>query len=136
ILFRYSTTAPGGTALPQGTASRSDYVIYTIPWSTYINALKADAKTENDLTANASLPATALSANIIPSSANGRAVKLNTPPAMFANGAVGGGGPFDGIVTLNSAAPFQFTRPTSGGNFDAQRSTEHEMDEVLGLGSL
>ena len=54
---------------------------------------------------------------------------------MFANGTVGGGGPYDGIVTLNSALPFQFTRPTSASNFDAQRSTEHEMDEVIGLGS-
>ena len=54
---------------------------------------------------------------------------------MFANGSVGQGGPYDGIVTLNSAAPFQFTRPTSAGNYDAQRATEHEIDEVMGLGS-
>src|SRR6267378_2294449 len=44
-------------------------------------------------------------------------------------------GPYDGIVTLNSADPFQFTRPVSTVNFDAQRSTEHEMDEVMGLAS-
>jgi hypothetical protein len=135
ILFRYSTTAPGGTALPQGTASQSDYVIYTIPWSTYINALKTDAKTNNDFLANASLPATALSANIVPSSAGGRAVKLNTPVAMFANGTAGSGGPYDGIVTLNSSVPYQFTRPTSSSNLDAQRAIEHEMGEVLGFGS-
>ena len=135
ILFRYSTTAPGGNPLPQGTGSRSDYVIYTIPWNTYISALKADAKTSNDNLANASLPASALSANIIPSSAGGRAVKLNTPAAMFANGAVGNGGPYDGIVTLNSTAPYQFSRPTSSSNLDAQRATEHEMDEVIGFGS-
>ena len=54
---------------------------------------------------------------------------------MFANGTVGDGGPYDGIVTLNSSVPFQFTRPVSGSNFDAQRSTEHEIDEVIGLGS-
>ena len=54
---------------------------------------------------------------------------------MFANGTVGNGGPYDGIVTLNSAVPYQFTRPTSASNFDAQRSTEHEIDEVMGLGS-
>ena len=54
---------------------------------------------------------------------------------MFANGTIGNGGPYDGIVTLNSASPFQFTRPTSDGNFDAQRTTEHEIDEVIGLGS-
>jgi elongation factor P hydroxylase len=135
IYFRYATTAPDGTPLPAGTVSQSDLVVYTIPWSAFINALRADATTSNDNLANASLPGTALSASIKPSSANGRAVGLNTPPAMFANGTVGDGGPYDGIVTLNSALPFQFTRPTSASNFDAQRSTEHEMDEVIGLGS-
>jgi hypothetical protein len=135
ILFRYGTTAPDGTPLPAGLLSQSNSVLYTIPWSTFINALRADARTPNDAVANASLPGTALSANIGAHSANGRAVGLNTPPAMFANGTVGTGGPYDGIVTLNSSYPFQFTRPTSAGNFDAQRSTEHEMDEVLGFAS-
>src|SRR5439155_18094113 len=59
----------------------------------------------------------------------------NTPPAMFANGTVGDGGPYDGIVTLNSTVSFQFTRPPDPGNYDAMRSVEHEIDEVLGLGS-
>jgi hypothetical protein len=135
IRFRYATTAPDGTPLSAGTISASDFVIYTIPWSTFINALRADAKTNNDNIANASLPVAALSPNIKPSSANGRAVTLNTPPAMFANGTVGNGGPYDGIVTLNSAVPYQFTRPPNSGSFDAQRSTEHEIDEVMGLGS-
>jgi hypothetical protein len=54
---------------------------------------------------------------------------------MFANGTVGNGGPYDGIITLNSAMPFQFTRPPGDSSFDAQRSTEHEIDEVIGLGS-
>ncbi len=107
--------------------------VYTIPWSTYINSLRADAKTTNDNLANASLPGTALSPNIKPSSASGRAVGLNTPPAMSANGTLGG--PYDGIVTLNSAVPYQFTRPPSASNYDAQRSTEHEIDEVIGFGS-
>ena len=126
ILFRYATTAPNGTRLPAGTTSRSDSVIYTIPWQAFINALTANATTSNDNLANASLPVAALSANIEPSSANGRAVGLDTPPAMFANGTVGTGGPYDGIITLNSAMPFQFTRPPGDSSFDAQRSTEHE----------
>jgi len=45
------------------------------------------------------------------------------------------GAPYDGIVTLNSSAPFQFARPVDANNFDAQRETEHEIDEVMGLGS-
>jgi FG-GAP-like repeat len=135
IRFRYSSTAPDGTPLPAGTVSRSDWVFYAVPWSNYINALRADATTGNDNLANASLPGAALSTYITPSSASGRAVTLNTPPAMFANGTVGNGGPYDGIVTLNSSKPFDFARPTSANYFDAQRSTEHEIDEVIGLGS-
>jgi hypothetical protein len=135
ILFRYAATAPNGTPLPTGTISQSDTVTYLIPWNTAVDALRADATTGNDNLAIASLPGSALSANVQPSSANGRAVGGDTPPAMFANGTIGNGGPYDGIVTLNSAVPYQFTRPTTSGNFDAQRSTEHEIDEVMGLGS-
>jgi Fibronectin type III domain len=134
ILFRYSNTQPNGTSMGTSLA-RSNSVFYPIPWNTFINALRADAKTGNDATANSSLPGSALSTNIAPKSANGRAVGLNTPPAMFANGTVGTGGPYDGIVTLNSNQPFQFSRPPTGSNYDALRSTEHEIDEVLGLGS-
>jgi len=134
ILFRYATTEPDGTPLGSGTLAESTSVTYPTPWNTYIAALQADVKTSNDRVANASLPANPLSTNIVPSSANGRAVGLDTPPAMSANGSVSGG-PYDGIVTLNSAEPFQFTRPTSANNYDALSATEHEMDEVLGLGS-
>src|SRR5947208_4963592 len=133
--LRYSTTEPNGDPLPAGLIAQSNFVVYTIPWSTYINALRADATTGNDTVATASLPGSALSTNIVPASAAGRAVGLDTPPAMFADGTVGTGGPYDGIVTLNSSSPFQFTRPPSSSNFDAQRSFEHEMDEVIGLGS-
>jgi FG-GAP-like repeat len=135
IRFRYSTTGPDGIPLPAHTGAQSVFVIYQIPWSTYIGALRADARTSNDSVANATLPATALSPNIKPRSAGGRAVGLDTPPAMRSDGTIGQGGPYDGIVTLNSSTPYQFTRPPSAGNLDAQRSTEHEVDEVIGLGS-
>jgi len=135
ILFRYSTTAPNGSPLGTGTLAMSTFVFYSVPWNTYINALTADAKTSNDTTANASLPAVPLSMNVLPSSAGGRAIGLNTPGTMGADGSLGGG-TFDGIVTINSAKPFQFNRPPTPGNFDALRSTEHEMDEVLGFGSF
>ena len=134
ILFRYSNKAPNGTLLGSG-VSRSDFPIYFIAWSTFINALKADAKTANDTAAKASLPASALSTNIAVSSANGRAVGQITPPGMFANGTVAIGGPYDGIVTLNSGISYAFTRPPSSSNYDAQRQVQHETDEVLGLGA-
>jgi FG-GAP-like repeat len=135
ILFRYSTSGPDGHSLPSGTLSQSNFGYYTISWDAYINALRADATSSNDNVANASLPGSALTANIGTASANGRAVGLDTPTAMFADGTVGNGGPYDGIVTLNSSSSFQFTRPPAAGNYDAQRSFEHEMDEVIGFGS-
>ncbi len=118
ILFRYSSTAPNGDPFPPGVLSQSFFVPYDIPWNGFISALRADATTSNDNTANASLPGSALSTNIAPSSANGRAVGLNTPPAMFPDGHM-----------------FSFTRPLISGSFDAQRAVEHEIDEVMGLGS-
>ncbi len=135
ILFRYSTTAPNGDPLPADVLSASRSVVYTVSWNNFISHLRADARTSNDNVANASLPGSPLSTNIAPSSANGRAVGLDTPPAMFPDGHFGPGGPYDGIVTLNSAQPFWFTRPLISGSFDAQRSVEHEIDEVIGLGS-
>ncbi len=134
IRFRYATALPNGSPLPSGALAETLSVHYAVPWNTYVSALTADASTANDATANASLPGSALSTNILPSSADGRAVGLSTPPAMFADGSIGAGGPYDGIVTLNSSEPFNFTRPPTAGMFDALRTTEHEMDEVLGLG--
>jgi hypothetical protein len=135
IYFRYATTAPNGDPFPAGVLAQSFSVRYTLRWNNFISALRADATTSNDNRANASLPGSPLSTNIVPSSGNGRALGLGTPPAMFPNGTVGQGGPYDGIVTLNSAQPFWFTRPLISGSFDAQRAVEHEIDEVIGLGS-
>ncbi len=135
ILYRFAATDPGGRPLDSGTVSESNYAVYSIPWGYFTSALVTDAKTSDDNTANASLPTSSLTPNVTPSSANGRALALDTPPAMFSNGTVGDGGQYDGIVTLNSQVPFQFTRPTLTSNYDAQRSTEHETDEVLGFGS-
>jgi hypothetical protein len=136
ILFRYSTTAPDGIPLGPGDLAQSNFVVYGIPWNTYIAALQIDATTSNDTTANASLPLNPLTTNILPSSAGGRAVTLDTLGVMCADGTFNcGNGTFDGIVTLNSAAPFQFTRPPSASSFDGLTATEHEIDEVLGFGS-
>jgi hypothetical protein len=131
IRFRYATTIPGGSTL--SAVSNSVTVIYPAPWSTWIDALRGDATSDNDNVAIASLPGTQIFPTIVATSANGRALGRNTPPAMFANGSVAVGGPYDGIVTLNSARPFQFNRPTSANKFDAQRSIEQEIDEIMGL---
>src|SRR5262249_1995473 len=67
IRFRYATTLPNGNPIPMGSLARSDFVFYTIPWNVVVDALRADATTSNDNLAVASLPATALSTNLLPS---------------------------------------------------------------------
>jgi hypothetical protein len=134
IRFRFSGFRPDGT--PLGTlVGASNTGIHQIDWNAYIGALKADGTTVNDMNANGTLPTSALATIILTHSADGRAIGLNTPPVMFADGSLGVGGPYDGIITINSLKPVQFTRPVSAGNLDAQMFTEHEIDEVLGLGS-
>ncbi|HXJ32983.1 MAG TPA: NF038122 family metalloprotease [Candidatus Eisenbacteria bacterium] len=136
IRFRYSTVyADGVTPLPSNLLAASESGIHVIPWNTYVGALAAGGTTTNDTAANASLPGTALSTNVDTASASGRAIGLDTPPVMFADGSLGLGGPYDGIVTINSNVAFTFTRPPASATYDAQRSVEHEIDEVLGLGS-
>src|SRR5256714_3300464 len=129
IHFRFSAVDANWKPM-DNLVGASNTTIYGIDWNTYITALKADAKTANDMAAIVTLPTSPLTANIVSKSAGGRAIGLNTPPSDF-----GFGGAYDGVVTLNSSMPLQFTRPVSAGNCDARMFTEHEIDEVLGLGS-
>ena len=130
ILFRYLPIAS-----PSSVIAESRYVTYQFSWETYGSALLADAKTINDLTANDTLFHDLYLPEVEVSSANGRALQLNTSPRMSPTGDIGPGGTLDGIVTLNSASQFQFSRPVRAGFYDAQRALEHEIDEVMGLGS-
>src|SRR5262249_16583919 len=129
IYFRYAPTLPDGTPLTQLVESLT--VVYGVGWNIWIPALRADAKTSNDSVAIASLPADALDSSFVESSANGRALGQNTPAAMKADGTLGG--PYDGVVTLNSARTFQFSRPTDASRFDAQRAIEQGIDSIMGL---
>jgi hypothetical protein len=134
IHFRFSAFDPTGRSM-DNLVGASNSTCYPREWNTLITALKADAKTASDVAANSTLPTSPLSASIVTRSAAGRAIGLNTPPAMFADARLDVGGPYDGVITINAAKPLQFTRPVSPGNFDARTFTEHEIDEVLGLGS-
>jgi len=135
ILFRLSTLHADGTPLESHQVASSDSPIYSIDWNAYINALKADAKSASDATAVSTLPTNPLTAKMTTKSAAGRAIGLNTPPVLYADGHLAVGGPYDGHITLNSSQPLQFTRPVAPDNCDARTFTEHEIDEVLGLGS-
>jgi hypothetical protein len=143
ILYRYSNTAPNGGPLISGALAQSNSTQYSRFYNSYISALAADtSKSANDVTAIANLPAASAFPNnptrVDVSSANGRSVGFfNTPGVMSADGSVGVGGTLDGIVTLNSGANLNFTRPVgNSGKFDALALIEHETDEVLGFGSI
>lgn len=135
ILFRLSTVRANGVPVEGNFVGTSEYCSYIREWNVYITALKADGKTANDAAANATLPSSPLSDSVITRSTAGRAIGLVTPPVMYADGHLDIGGPYDGIITLNSSKPLQFTRPVAPDNADARTLTEHEIDEVLGLGS-
>jgi hypothetical protein len=139
ILFRYSQTTPDGSQFIDPDVSRSNSGDYPTSWSSYVAALQQSATSPNDASAIKSLPPSPMSPNIYISSANARAIGFSqASPMLFADGSMGSGGLYDGIVTLNSDQPLQFTRNTnqvSSGNYDALRLAEHEIDEVLGLGS-
>jgi hypothetical protein len=136
ILFRYATTAPDGTALGPNALAESTFAVSTIPWASFMTVLQADAKTPSDASANASITAQ-LGTNVRATTANDRALGINQPGVIAPNGSCCTG-TLDGIVTLNSGQAFQFDRTggIAAGSYDAQRSTEHEIDEILGLGSI
>ena len=115
---------------------QSNTTLYKINYSDFYNALVADAKSANDATALASLPngSAAGSPNPVTGSTTIN-VKTADLKALGFNGAlfppIGG---FDGTIGLNT----HLTTPGSPGGslqYSLLAVTEHEIDEVLGLGS-
>lgn len=138
ILFRYSTTDADGAPLG-GAIARSRYGIWLKPWTTYLNALRADHKSANDTVANTYLPAAPPPGfnSIVVSSANGRALGFtDTPSNQCSDGSNATGCPYDGIVTVSSSTAFKFTRPASASFYDAQMALQHEINEILGMGTF
>jgi hypothetical protein len=95
------------------------------------SALAADASSPDDAAAMANLPASATNpvtgtTTINLSSANGRALGFATPG--FVNGA------FDGLIGLNTHLT-DVGSPGTIGLYSLFAVVEHEIDEVLGLGS-
>jgi hypothetical protein len=111
--------------------------LYGGPYTSYRTALAADATSADDTTALNNTPSGANnpvtgSPSILVKSADGRAVGLNTPG--FANCATGGGGGTqDGCIRFNPN--LITTAPPQANLYSLLAVVEHEMDEVLGLGS-
>jgi hypothetical protein len=113
-----------------GLGSSSTWVLLLYPYATFLAALKADAKTADDVTATSILPSVATNpvnglTTINVKLANLRAVGI--PTLASPDG-------FDGTITLNTA----LTIPGSPGStltYYLLPVVLHEIDEVLGLGS-
>jgi hypothetical protein len=118
------------TEMSSGLGQSNTY-LYNIPYSTFLTALKADATTSDDAAAVALLPSVSTNpvngnSTIDVKTANLRAVGITglNPPA----------GQPDGFISLNTS----ITNPGSPGTTAAYfliPVVEHEIDEVLGLGS-
>jgi hypothetical protein len=108
---------------------QSSTLFGNVPYSTFLAALKADAKTSDDVTAISLLPNASTNpvnnnATINVKSANLRAVGI----------AADTGGQPDGIITLNTTITSPGS-PGSPGTYSLLNVAAHEIDEVLGLGS-
>jgi hypothetical protein len=113
-----------------GGLGQSSTYFATFSYSTFLAALKADAKTSDDATAisllaNVSNNPVNNSASINVKTANGRAVGIALNPPS---------GQPDGFILLNTTLTSPGS-PGSSGSYSLTVVAEHEIDEVLGKGS-
>jgi hypothetical protein len=119
---------------PGNFLARTDQSLFDVAYGTYTNALSADA---------AANPANTVLATAIANLSKGNNASGTSDMAitqaqsrMLGLGSASG---FDATVTLSTAQPLDYTRPTpayNGSNleYDAIGAIEHELDEVLGGG--
>ena len=104
----------------------------TLSYSAYTAALAADAAAHPSNTTLATAVANLASGN--------QDSTISATPALLSVGlGLSGYGPnlagYDGVIVLSSSEPLDYTNRTpTGGEYDATRVIEHEIDEVLGGG--
>jgi hypothetical protein len=108
--------------------------IFGVPYSAYCTALAANATSPDDITAIANTPCGSSNpinsnANIGVKSPNGRALGINTPEEPFGGSCPTSSFTGSGCIGLN------VTLANSLGTGILFAVVEHEIDEVLGLGS-
>jgi hypothetical protein len=118
-----------------GLGASSIAPLYNVNYAAYRTQLGLDATSADDATALANTPVQAnnpVNNNAIVQlkSSNGRAVGLNTPGALIS---INGFCNFTGVgcIGINEA----ITSTGGGGPYSMLATVEHEIDEVLGLGS-
>jgi hypothetical protein len=135
--FTTHTAAPINVSIyfkEAGGLGSSNTVLYKVGYGAFDPALhNASSGDSTDTTALAGLPLQATnpvtgSTNINGKSANLRALGFNTPGIVAPDGSLTG--TFDGVIGLNTS----ITNPPNS-PYSLFAVTEHEIDEVLGLGS-
>ena len=111
----------------------NSYYYYNIPYTQFFTSLQNDATTTNDTYALAHLPAGPAD----PVTGNGLIhVKTANLKAIGLTGYVSQlPGGFDGIIKLNTSTMNLSRASNNPSKYDLLCVAEHEMDEVLGLGS-
>ncbi len=110
----------------------SSYWYYNIPYSQFITTLTADKKTSDDTTALAHLPPGATNPINGNSSINLKTANLRAIGINGLNSGLSGG--VDGIISLNTHVTDVGSSGTTG-QYNLLAVVEHEVDEILGLGS-
>jgi len=111
----------------------SNYSYYNISYLDFYNHLLADKTTANDAVALAHLPG--VLNNPVTGSSTININVANLKALGFSGYTSGLPGGVDGIVSLNTSLMNLSRPPGSGSKYDLLAVTEHEIDEVLGLGS-
>ena len=111
-----------------GGLGQSDFDVYSVLYSDYRAALAIDARSAADATALAHLPIQATSPVdgnelIYLTPANARAVGINIAPAS------------DGTIMLKTSITNLDRTSIDPSKYDLKAVAEHEIDEILGLGS-
>jgi len=112
-----------------GGLGASSTAVFQTSYSSYRTALLADSKTADDTTALATLPNQATSP--VDGNANMWLTAANLDALGIAHGAVSS----NGTITLNTSIMNLNRTTIDPSKYDLQAVTEHEIDEVLGLGS-
>ncbi|MCW3096030.1 MAG: hypothetical protein JWL77_1648 [Chthonomonadaceae bacterium] len=110
---------------------QSNTTLYKLNYSTFINALTANASSVDDATALAHLPTGSINPVNSTSTIN---VKTANIRALGIAGSFPPIGGFDGTIGLNTGITDIGITGTTG-QYSLFAVTEHEIDEVLGLGS-
>jgi len=107
---------------------QSNFSLFDVPYATFSTALTADAKTPNDAIAIAKNPIAAF--NPVTGTADILAKPANLDALGIAHPAVTS----DGTIGLNTHIT-DVGSPGTSGQYSLIATAEHEMDEILGLGS-